>query len=350
MSEPACLIEDVCAGDERSLARALTHIERQTPGYRDLVGGLYAHTTGSAIVGVTGSPGTGKSTLVDRLVAAERAAGRTVGVIAVDPASPFSGGSVLGDRVRLTSMRGDDGVFVRSMSARGRLGGVAPATGDALVAMDAFGFDRIIVETVGAGQSEVEVVELAETVVVVLQPGSGDDVQMLKAGILEIGDVFVVNKCDLPGVESTVRELRGMISADLEGSADGTDTGAGDGNGKGGDGTGPGKWVPPVIRTIATEGTGIEPLQEAVIDHRGSLADDGLDRLRRDRIETAIRRIVRDDLEAAVDAAIDRRGGLGPAVEAVIDGRTDPYAVADDLVTSVVDRPGMPGDRKGTDN
>ena len=232
------LLEGVLAGDHRALARAITHIENRQPGYRELVADLHAHTGSADIIGITGSPGSGKSTLVDKLAAAYRERGLTVGVIAIDPSSPYTGGAVLGDRIRMASNIGDMDVFFRSMSARGTLGGLSTATADAVKALDAFGKDRILVETVGAGQNEVDIVKTADTVTVLVPPDSGDDVQMLKAGILEIADVFVVNKADLSGADRTVRELREMLQYDESGTlgqspptgdATGGNHGAGDG-------------------------------------------------------------------------------------------------------------------------
>ncbi|MFB6243404.1 MAG: methylmalonyl Co-A mutase-associated GTPase MeaB, partial [Halobaculum sp.] len=205
------LIADLLDGQHRALARVITKIENRAPGYREIVSQLHEHTGSASVVGITGSPGAGKSTLVDKLAKAYRDRGETVGVIAVDPSSPYTGGAVLGDRIRMASNVGDMDVFFRSMSARGSLGGLSTATSDAVKALDAFGKDRIVVETVGAGQNEVDIVKTAETVCVLVQPGSGDDVQMLKAGILEIGDVFVVNKADMDGANRTVAELEEML-------------------------------------------------------------------------------------------------------------------------------------------
>ena len=205
------LIADLLDGKHRALARTITKIENRSPGYRDLVSQLHAHTGEADVIGITGSPGAGKSTLVDKLAKTFRDDGLTVGVIAIDPASPFTGGAVLGDRIRMASNVGDMDVFFRSMSARGTLGGLSTATTDAVKALDAFGKDKIVIETVGAGQNEVDIVRTADTVAVLVPPGSGDDVQMLKAGILEIADLFVVNKADLDGADRTVRELREML-------------------------------------------------------------------------------------------------------------------------------------------
>jgi LAO/AO transport system kinase len=216
------LLDRLLDGDHRALARAITNIENRTPGHRELVSSLYDHTGNAEVIGITGSPGAGKSTLVDKVAERYRDQGLTVGVIAIDPSSPFTGGAVLGDRIRMASNVGDMDVFFRSMSARGSLGGVSIATADAVKALDAFGKDRIIVETVGAGQNEVDIVKTADTVTVLVQPGSGDDVQMLKAGILEIADVFVVNKADLDGADRTVQELNEMLQ--LRGDDGGRDS------------------------------------------------------------------------------------------------------------------------------
>ncbi|HET7325123.1 MAG TPA: methylmalonyl Co-A mutase-associated GTPase MeaB, partial [Halococcus sp.] len=205
------LLDRLLSGDHRALARAITNIENRAPGYRELVSSLYDYTGNAEVIGITGSPGAGKSTLVDKVAESYRKQGLTVGIIGIDPSSPFTGGAVLGDRIRMASNVGDMDVFFRSMSARGSLGGVSIATADAVKALDAFGKDRIIVETVGAGQNEVDIVKTTDTVTVLLQPGSGDDVQMLKAGILEIADVFVVNKADLDGADKTVQELSEML-------------------------------------------------------------------------------------------------------------------------------------------
>jgi len=316
---PAALAEGVLAGDQRALARAITVVENREPGARELLSRLHPHRGGAAVVGVTGSPGTGKSTLVDRLAKAYRAKDLTVGVVAVDPASPFSGGAVLGDRIRMTG--GDMDVFVRSMSARGSLGGLSAATADAVAVLDAFGKDRIVVETVGAGQNEVDVVRTADTVVVLVTPQSGDDVQMLKAGILEIGDVFVVNKADLAGAGRTVRDLEEMVH--LAGGRVGSHRDGGEGAG----------WTPPVVETVATEGEGIDDLVAALDDHRALLEDSGrLDRRARERDAETLRRLLREDVGRLVEAELSARGGLEAAVDRIEAGETTPYDLAAELV------------------
>ena len=371
------LVTALLDGDHRSLARVISRIEDRAPGHRDLVSRLHAHTGSAAVIGITGSPGAGKSTLVDKLAAAYRDRGDTVGVVAIDPASPYSGGSVLGDRIRMAATVGDMDVFVRSMSARGRLGGLSTATTDAVHALDAFGKDVVLVETVGAGQNEIEIVRTADTVAVVVQPGSGDDVQMLKAGILEIGDVFAVNKADMDGVDRLLAELEEMLHRGAAGgavggdihtgghhgptrgveTADGTGTGpdrgdlssggrsdanardADDDPGSGDDpGSEPPAWDPRVVTTVATTGEGIDDLVDAFDAHTRYLqtSDAGRERAR-SRHAAEIRRLVREDTNVLVDAELRRRGGLDALAARVLAGDTDPYAIASSVVDPIVD-------------
>jgi LAO/AO transport system kinase len=337
------LLDDLLAGNHRALARAITKIENREQGYRELVSALHKHTGSADVIGVTGSPGAGKSTLVDKLAAAYREQGLTVGIIAIDPASPFTGGAVLGDRIRMASNVGDMDVFVRSMSARGALGGLSTATTDAVKALDAFGKDKIVIETVGAGQNEIDVVKAADTVAVLVPPGSGDDVQMLKAGILEIGDLFVVNKADLDGADRTVQQLREMLefgrdagptptghhgAEALSGQADGAVTADPEET----------QWLPPIIETVATREEGLEALMEALADHRDHL-DESSERETRDRTRYAeeIRTLLREDLSEVLEAEIEHHGGLDPYVERVEARETDPYSVADELLEPLID-------------
>ncbi|WP_248897643.1 methylmalonyl Co-A mutase-associated GTPase MeaB [Haloplanus halobius] len=333
------LVDDVLDGDHRALARTITKIENREDGYRDIVSALHAHTGGASVVGVTGSPGAGKSTLVDKLAKRYREAGLTVGVIAVDPSSPYTGGAVLGDRIRMASNVGDMDVFFRSMSARGQLGGLSTATADAITALDAFGKDRIIVETVGAGQNEVDVVRTADTVVVLVQPGSGDDVQMLKAGILEIGDVFVVNKADMDGAATTVTDIEEMLHM-RDGSPP---AGAGHhgiqfDDGATDDAEATDDWEPSVVETIATEGEGVGELIDALDAHYDHLRETGeLERKERTRYAEEIRQLLRADAAALLEDELDRHGGMDHLVDAVQAREIDPYTVAERVIDPLAD-------------
>ncbi|MFB6172921.1 MAG: methylmalonyl Co-A mutase-associated GTPase MeaB [Haloarculaceae archaeon] len=330
------LIEDLLAGDHRALARTITKLENREPGYRDLVKQLHTHTGGADVIGITGSPGAGKSTLVDKMAERYRDRGLTVGVIAIDPSSPFTGGAVLGDRIRMASNVGDMDVFFRSMSARGSLGGLSTATTDAVKALDAFGKDKIIIETVGAGQNEVDIVRTADTVAVLVPPSSGDDVQMLKAGILEIGDVFVVNKADLEGATRTVSELEEMVHM-REGSFE-VDAGhhaPGNVEIEIDDGTDEERetWSPPVLETVAKTGDGLDEFLDTLESHRDYLERTGrLSEKARTRYAEEIRTLLRADARDMVDAELQARGGLDAYVDAVLDRETDPYTVADEVL------------------
>lgn len=332
MSQPQ-LVEDLLNGDHRALARVISKIEDRRPGYRDLVAKLHQHTGTADVIGITGSPGSGKSTLVDKLAATYRERGLTVGVIAIDPSSPFTGGAVLGDRIRMVSNIGDMDVFFRSMSARGTLGGISTATADAVKALDAFGKDRILVETVGAGQNEIDIVRTADTVTVLVPPGSGDDVQMLKAGILEIGDVFVVNKADLPGSNRTVQELREMLQQGGGGTLDSAGHHAG-----GADGGEDGDWEPVIVETVASEGEGVDELVETFDNHTDHLDHTGdREESARRRYAAEIRRLLREDVNDLVAEQLQRQGGLDSFVDSVLERETNPYAVADELVEPIAE-------------
>lgn len=304
-STPEDLARGVLAGDRSALARAITWVENGRPGAADLLRRVYSRTGRAHVVGLTGAPGVGKSTLAAALARHLRASGQRVGLIAVDPSSPFTGGALLGDRIRFSHGPVDDGVFFRSLASRGQVGGLSRATGDVIHLLDAAGMDTVLVETVGAGQSEVEIMRCAHTVVVVLAPGLGDDVQAAKAGILEVGDVLVVNKADQPGASRTVQELRQML--DLGAPRD------------------PG-WRPPVLETVASDGTGIDGLAAAIARHRQYLAESpaGAQR-RRWQAEEALRqqvvalvweRLARSSRWEAVAAAVARRE-ISPAEAAV---------------------------------
>lgn len=265
----------VVAGERRAVARALTWVENERDEAAPLLAALFPHTGRAHIVGVTGAPGTGKSTLVGALAAVYRSRGQTVGILAIDPTSPFSGGALLGDRVRMGSHSGDSGVFIRSMATRGSLGGLARAARDAVRVLDAAGFDVVLVETVGAGQSEVDIARAAQTTLVVEVPGLGDDIQTIKAGLLEIADIFVVNKADRPGADNTVRALRAMLELGHPASRAGLlrhhgrliDVPVSESNGVSG-------WQPPVLPAVATTAAGLTELLAALDAHRAYLHED----------------------------------------------------------------------------
>ena len=299
------LRERLLGGSERALARAMTLIEAGAPEGQALLTSVRDRTGRAAVVGITGSPGAGKSTLTDGLIAAARARGRRVGVVAIDPTSPFSGGAILGDRIRMTRWHSDAGVFIRSMATRGQLGGLAAATLQVVALLDAAGFDSIFVETVGVGQSEVDVVQAADTTVVVLTPGQGDGVQAFKAGIMEIADVFCINKYDHPGADRLRREIRAAL--ELGGRSSG--------------------WEPPIVGTVASRGEGVEELLERLDAHRDFLGRSGhIDGARRRRVRAEVAAVLGERLRRALAERETE------AVDAVLSGRASPGEVVDALL------------------
>jgi LAO/AO transport system kinase len=304
----------VLAGDPRAIARAISIVEDDAGAGAALISRLYPHTGRAYLIGVTGAPGVGKSTLVDRLVAEARRAGRTVAVLAVDPTSPFSGGAILGDRVRMSTHANDAGVFVRSMATRGHLGGLAAATGDAAIVLDAAGKDLVIIETVGVGQDEVDIVRTADVSIVMLVPGAGDDVQALKAGIMEIADIFVVNKADRDGADQVVHAVQASLSLQ---------TFAAD------------EWRPPVIKTEAANGIGVDRLWEEIARFRDHELPRHGER-RKASHQSRLRGLLAQRLLEHAEQRLPS-GEFDRLVDAVAARQTDPYTAADSLMKRALD-------------
>ncbi len=328
-------IDGARQGNPRSIARLITRVESDAAAAQTIIRAIYAHTGQAHIVGITGSPGSGKSSLVNELAKSFRRGGRRVGIVAVDPTSPFTGGAILGDRVRMRDLSGDDGIFVRSMASRGSLGGLARATQAAVKILDAAGYEVILVETVGAGQAEVDIARAAHTTVVLEAPGMGDDVQSIKAGILEIADILVVNKADQPGANRTVKSLEMMLHLALPAPSDGHHHDAGHHRG---DprlaepaGRAMSSWNVPVLRTTATTGAGVDELAGMVDRHRLYLQESGGWAVREHARSLAeIERLLRDRFidEMVARVPLAEREAL---VRAVAERRLDPYTAADRL-------------------
>lgn len=303
------LVEDIRSGNPRALARAITAVENRAPQSAELLKALFPHTGHARVIGLTGAPGAGKSTLVDQLAREYRKQEKTVGIIAVDPTSPYTGGAILGDRIRMGSHYADPGIYIRSMATRGSLGGLARTTADVTSLLDASGRDVVLIETVGVGQDEVDIVRLAEVTVVILVPGMGDDVQTIKAGIMEIADIFVINKSDRDGAERVEREIRAMQSLSVRKD----------------------EWVPPVVKTVASEGQGIAELASAIATYQDFLGSSDIGRQK--RIENWRGRLIemlRDTLLERVIA--EQNGRVDIYAAEIAEHRRDPYSLVEEIV------------------
>ena len=310
-------VEQIRSGNLRALSRAITAVENRTADSHDLLKALFAYSGSARVVGLTGAPGAGKSTLVDALAGQYRKRGKTVGIIAIDPTSPFTGGAILGDRIRMQSHSGDDGTFIRSMATRGSLGGLSSTTADVATVMDASGRDLVLIETVGVGQDEVDIVRLADVTIVILVPGMGDDVQTIKAGIMEIADIFVINKSDRDGAERVEREVRAMQSLAMRND----------------------NWTPPIVKTVASEGTGITELLAAIEKYREHLQQSGRAQARRiENWRGRIAEMLRDALFQRVLSYYLSEGEANRFAAEVAEHKRDPYS----LVEKIVDELGKP--------
>ena len=300
----------VLAGDRRSIARAITTIENNSPKAQELIASIFPHTGNAHVIGLTGPPGSGKSTLIDKIIREYRQRDKTVGVIAVDPTSPFTGGAFLGDRIRMQELSTDQGVFIRSMASRNYLGGIAKATKNAAKVLDAAGKDVVIVETVGAGQSEVEIIKVAQTTVVIFAPGLGDEIQAIKAGIMEIADIFVVNKADRANANKAVMDIQAMLQLNNKEK----------------------KWKPPILKTTALTGEGVPQLIKKIGDHRLFL-EKKLERKRsREKAEAELVEAIKEKVASSIIEELKREGKLEEFLQKILEKKMDPVSIAEKLL------------------
>ena len=308
------IVEGVLNHSRLALAKAITAVENEYDNAVEIMTAIYPHTGNAYVIGITGPPGAGKSTLTDKLAKEYRKRGKTVGIIAIDPTSPFSGGAILGDRIRMLDLTADEGIFVRSMATRGSLGGLSQKAGDAVKLMDAYGFDVIIVETVGVGQSEVDIVKTADTTMVVI-PGMGDDIQAIKAGILEIGDLFTINKADREGTDKLNIEIEMMLELNPEHVG----------------------WRPPINRTIASKGEGIEAVVDSIEEHKAYLIEsDQLSKIRKARIKNEVTAMLNDRVNRYIDKNVVATSEFDILVEKLQIREIEPYSVVADIVGKVL--------------